>query len=358
MKELLDSTKGDLVFIKNILTNQRKVIDELTKEVKELKLRYDKIAQLDNIKDKMARAHREWLWAHVVEKETAVEEITQEIQKLEADITVLRQRLTKIENDLSETNSESIQQKEDEVRRSCNSKKKEMEEIRSQLSEVRKKEVFLNKRLENVCNSLTAKESKLNKLRETLQNKKAEQEAQNRDQAQEDESRIHELARRKSELQSIAESMKTDYENFTLAAEQEQNKVQEVELTAKKLMSEIESKRRFLNNLKNRTWDKYEPFGSQMKSLMQRIKASAHKFRHQPRGPLGACIKVKNPRYAPLIEFILNNHLHSFVVGDPQDFALLRELIGSVYNNQRASHSGRQGRTPGIFQVQYSSRVS
>lgn len=55
----------------------------------------------------------------------------------------------------------------------------------------------------------------------------------------------------------------------------------------------VEGRKRNLEALQNAKANKYAVYGPKMQSLVAKIQANAHRFKQQPRGPMGSHFTVK-----------------------------------------------------------------
>ena len=78
-------------------------------------------------------------------------------------------------------------------------------------------------------------------------------------------------------------------------------------------------------------------FGSFMPDLLKKINDAyaQGRFKQKPRGPFGLHIKVKDPKWATVIELAIGGSMCNFVVNDTHDRSVLQELFRSSCQNQR-----------------------
>ncbi|KAJ8935418.1 hypothetical protein NQ314_012837, partial [Rhamnusium bicolor] len=77
-------------------------------------------------------------------------------------------------------------------------------------------------------------------------------------------------------------------------------------------------------------------YGRNMPRIKQMIEQYKHKFEHEPRGPLGSYIKLKDKKWAVAVEGYLGaGTLQAFAVDNNKDNQLLREIFNKVCGGDR-----------------------
>lgn len=357
LDEMVEEIQEELNGTEQILAIQRTVMYGLKDELGELKKRRNKIAELDKIKMKFRSLRIERLWALVIEQEASVKATSNAIAQMNKDLEAIQKRLAESREKLDDLNEESIVREQAEVRRQVTEKKRELDSLKISLNDTKRKFNCLNAKLKTIVNDITTKEGQIKKLRMHLDRRKAEVAAKAKAKTNEDQEKLDQLGDRKKHLESVCSSIKMDVDNFQQAAEQEREKVRHVEGTERQLKVKIESTKREILTLNSNASNKYAVFGPDIQKFVAQIEASIHKFRKRPRGPLGACFSVKDPQYVALIEGILWNHLHTFVVDNARDLQTLKEIMGTVYNG-RDRGSRPVVKTPTIVKMDFAEQVT
>jgi chromosome segregation ATPase len=68
------------------------------------------------------------------------------------------------------------------------------------------------------------------------------------------------------------------------------------------------------------------PYGQNLKKVLERIEGSRW-HGQKPLGPLGVYVKLKDRVWADLLRVVLGSHMSSFVVTDPRDLPVLRNML-------------------------------
>ncbi|CAL8095626.1 unnamed protein product [Orchesella dallaii] len=340
-----------------ILSHHRNTLHGMRKNIEHLKKKYDKLRELEVVKNKFTSLGHEYLWALVIQQENVVEEALESAAKAKKDLILVNKTLENAEKAYANLNEQSLTEQSTSLRAQIKDKKREFEEIRSEMNEVKKMIIQLRAKEKAATSAVSSKQVMIDKITSQIERITAEQQKISNEDASRDKEIRSELDEQRKQLESVLGSIKSDGDNFQLASDQEREKLQGLDNDARKLRSDIESKKRTITVLGS-TSNKYAVFGKEMEMLVAKVQANMHSFVKQPRGPLGAMFRVKDPKYSALVESILKNHMHSFVVGHKNDLALMKELVDSIYgvrgSSQRSSRqSGPVPIIPNIIMTQF-----
>uniref|UniRef100_A0A8C9SU72 Structural maintenance of chromosomes protein 6 n=1 Tax=Scleropages formosus TaxID=113540 RepID=A0A8C9SU72_SCLFO len=162
-----------------------------------------------------------------------------------------------------------------------------------------------------------------------------------------------ERAERISKLQSELDAL--NHKDSTLA--QQINQFQQVvargkeELTKmRELHRSVEAKQRDLNAMVASRTDKIKRFGERMPALLETINEFHRKghFRKKPVGPVGFCIRLKDPELALAVESCLKSLMLAFCCDNFKDEKTLQSIMSEHYP---------QGRRPLIIVSEFSSSM-
>lgn len=359
---IIAETKKEVAEIKVLIDHQVEIMRTVKQEFLHYQQKYEKIAELDQVKEKLISVKNEYLWALVTEQEKLVGETEKLIQTDLKDIDLLTTKIEEIKSNLANANEANILREQGKLKSRIAEKQQEIGQNRQQLVEVKKSFVTLKNKLKTLVSSIEAKERQISKLSSSLEKVKAEEAARSRVETDQEAEALAAMQDEKKELEALVASIRSDAENFQLSADSEREKSHQLENESRAIRAQAEQKRRLLAAISGRKINKYAAFGPKMEQLVFKIQSNLHKFRKPPRGPLGTCFRVKDPAYAPVMEGALFTHLDSFVVGDAQDLTLLKEFVSSIYSERpsQSQQKGYQSRTriPGIHYMKYTDEVS
>lgn len=360
LEVVLTDTKHILEETEVILKQKRAVITAIRDEVRLLQQKVEKIAELEKIRTKLTTVTQEYLWSVVIQQEHSVEDIKKSISDLDEEAKLLLKSLEDLKKKYDDLSEESIVRDQTRVRDELKEKQRDYDKNRAEMAEIRRNYAQIKAKLRTLTSTVEAKEAQMKKTSDTIAKVKAAQDAKSREETNQDSERLDQLQSEKKQCESAINAIKLDAENFRQASEQEREKLQQFETEARSVRAQIEGKKRHIQALNSRTTNKYAVFGPKMEQLVTKIKAGAHKFRSPPKGPLGACITVKDQKYAAIIESVLGKYLDAFVVGDARDLYILKEMIDSVYGDRSGSQrrqTGPSARMPSIHCMRYAERV-
>jgi structural maintenance of chromosomes protein 6 len=72
--------------------------------------------------------------------------------------------------------------------------------------------------------------------------------------------------------------------------------------------------------------NKLAHLGNDVQGVLKRIQ-NTRWYGETPIGPLGMYVKVKDPKWAPLLRVLIGSHMFAFVCTDPKDRAPLRKIL-------------------------------
>ncbi|XP_043829890.1 structural maintenance of chromosomes protein 6-like [Dromiciops gliroides] len=175
--------------------------------------------------------------------------------------------------------------------------------------------------------------SKLDKVSEQLQDKIGDLK-KNLEQAEtEKQKKISTLREKISNFKDQEDSLVQEIKCLHQSIEkddEEHSRIKEEEAFVKDVLNEEKEQ---LNHLKGYKTDPLKRFGPQIRPLLDAIE-DAHKqgyFTHKPIGPLGACIRLREPEHALAIESCLKGLLLDFFCDNHKDEQVLQELMKRFY---------------------------
>ncbi|XP_023933527.1 structural maintenance of chromosomes protein 6-like, partial [Lingula anatina] len=100
----------------------------------------------------------------------------------------------------------------------------------------------------------------------------------------------------------------------------------------KEVRHTLEEKKNQLRNLQDARSDRLKRFGAWVPTLLEKIEVAhrQNRFHQKPRGPLGACIQLKDPSCALGVECCLKNLMHSYCCTDYHDEKILNQIMTQV----------------------------
>lgn len=141
--------------------------------------------------------------------------------------------------------------------------------------------------------------------------------------------RVRKLQKANEDLGAVEMEIKNiEEERDRLVADQDAAKAagQGLEQELNRIKSQIDDARGQLHLIEQRERTKLAPFGQNLDRVLADI-ANMQWHGERPVGPIGQFVKVRDPKWAPLLRARLGNGMSIFAVTDPRDRAQLDSLL-------------------------------
>ncbi|KAG2467980.1 SMC6 protein, partial [Polypterus senegalus] len=295
----LEQMKEDYAYIiktktdtQHKLDKQDEIFEDLKRQYNEKEDRYKSLSSLDEMKNKLEELKHHMAWAMVFEIEKQILPLKDRIQTEEGNTVKYDMKVT--EWKLLDRDREQLEKHTQELRHSI-----------SQISEADRTEKL--QKIEKLGESLAAlkdKDATLNQQNDLYQ-------------------------------QAI---YKYKEEHTKIRHEQEE------------LCRTTDDKSRQLNSLKSSRTDRIKRFGEKMPALLAAINEAHRKghFVKKPIGPIGSCIRVKDPDLSLAVECCLKSYLLAFCCDNYKDEKVLQSLMSKFYP---------QGRRPLILVSEFGNQL-
>ncbi|KAJ8311272.1 hypothetical protein KUTeg_011176 [Tegillarca granosa] len=264
---------------KDIIERKELILPKLEKEVLDWEQKFKALDCLDNLQEKVRKLKNEMAWSCVIEKEKGLNPLLKDQRQEEARLPKFVQKVTEAKDNLDQLvkKHKAIQDQLTATAEEVNVLKPQYEEAKSTLLE--KKKISRNA------------QNELKKVETTLKNCTKE--------------RNHLMSRIKELKQS------QDYQN---------------------LRTQEDKTRRRLQTLQGARSDRLKSFGTYVPTLLQHIEEHFRRgdFHFKPRGPVGACFKLKDSNWALAIERCLSGLIQSYCCHDHHDEAILEKILDRV----------------------------
>ncbi|CAH0551726.1 unnamed protein product [Brassicogethes aeneus] len=317
-------------------TNKELSFKKLQDELKKLKRKLEGQDMIINLREKKNLLISELFWAKVRDSEKDLEQKNTQLTRIEkkldkvkddkskkqANINELEEQIRTLENDQTELNDQINVQKRpqmdmkaklDEVVSIYNDKKKEGGKIRTVIESKSKDAQYLEQEISNANENLSKVEQEKMERLNTL--KKFEEK----------------IKKTEDHLQTTRNDLFQVSSDLSHKEGEEQNIIGEIRSLESKLNNEELS----LQALKRESGNTLMLYGREMPTIKNLIKQNMHRFVHEPRGPLGVYVKLKEKKWAVAVEGYLAGLLNSFAVDNNKDNAVLREIFQQALHNQR-----------------------
>ncbi|KAF4084195.1 hypothetical protein AMELA_G00125660 [Ameiurus melas] len=331
---LLEQMKRDYIHIKQTKALTREQVErqeECLRDLRQLflqkKEKYESLSTLEKMRETLEDLKKKMVWALVVEKEKEVQQLKEQIDKehfderneqklqlcqskvlvTEKKLQDIQQKLGKLKEEDECLTEESRKLKEDAKLKSKNEKNQEVVYFRAvnKLKQLEKEQCLLRERINNINN----------------RNHEAEQ-----------TQRIKKICALKKQLENIEAESTTRNKEITekqQALFKGREEYDKLSMEEKNIQVSLESKLKRKNQLTASKSNRLRRFGDRMPELLESIdKAHAQgRFIKKPVGPIGACIRLKDPSLAVAVESCLRSFMKTFCCDNYKDEKVLQELM-------------------------------
>ncbi|XP_056019651.1 structural maintenance of chromosomes protein 6-like isoform X2 [Ostrea edulis] len=338
---LLDYTRANeqREITKDIIEKKQQTLPTLEKEVLEWEQKFKSLTALDELKSKMEKRKQELAWAFVISREREVQQMQKNLHQEESRIPKFKQKVEE-----AKAKVESCIQKHNELKELLKSTNDEVKQLRPQFDSAKEtlKEAKADLRVRQ--NDFRKKEAELRKMakeRDDINSRiqELQKSAQHDYEAERRlrEEKIGSLEEQAETLKAQQSTTEHDLENFRAAVTKLKGEERQVQVDVNGMKSYEDKRRKQLNDLLGAKNDRLARFGAFMPTLLQHIEERFRRgeFHQKPRGPLGACFKLRDSKWAMAMERCLASLLLSFCCHDHHDEKILESIFDRVCNDRQ-----------------------
>ncbi|XP_072500099.1 structural maintenance of chromosomes protein 6 [Notamacropus eugenii] len=338
----LEQMKEDYSYIMETKARTRDQIEqgeerlhELRRQCLEKEERFQSIADLSVMRRNLENLKHEMAWALVGEYEKEIEEmrsevsvgeqrtarLTQKVEEWQVKVNAAEEKFKAIQDNLEKISEEAmalepkcIEAKEDLIRKkkACNDAEVLHNRSRNEFRGLERDGEQLRNRIEELKRSA---DQSLEPARQERQKKIAALNEKSKS-YQDQESLLAQ------EMECFMQAIEKDKEEHAKILQEEAD-VQQI----------LTTKCKHLHHLKEARTNRLKQFGSQVPALLEAIDEAYRKgqFTRKPVGPLGACIRLRDPDLALAIECCLKGLIFAFCCHDYKDERVLQGLMKKLY---------------------------
>ena len=321
------------------LEKKKESIPEMENDVNQLREKYRDLEQLKVLEGKIEDLKKEIVWAQVVEKE-------KKLKPLVASVNSEKERLPRYEEKLQECET-SITTKEAQ----WGEIKTEFDKISSESDELTVRQESINREVKKMKDVVRIHQNQLRKMERELHNTERE-----RDELQQriddiTSNAMKDIESERLERERLLQEKRENLQAFQFQLNATNNHKNQVEINVARLTdrtyqlrndvndarNNVEQSQRKLNSLREGQKDSLKRFGSNVPELLRKIENAVRRgrFHKPPKGPIGACIKLREESWAVPVETCLKGLAFSFCCNDTHDASVLRELMKELYEKNR-----------------------
>ncbi|MBN3310633.1 SMC6 protein, partial [Amia calva] len=352
----LEQMKEDYTYImktktvtQNNIEKHEESLDDLKRQYLEKEDKFKSLASLDEMHDKLEELKHQMAWALVTEIEKQLQPMRERISAEENGTVKFDQKIEEWKGKVVEAERkykayfdqlESVSERVQVLEPQCRSLK---EESQAKSNACKAAEAAYHRNMTNLRHLEKDKEQLTKRINELKNSVSQSTEA---DRLQ----RLDRINRLQQELQALRDqdaTLSQQQDQFQQVIGKYREEVAKLRREEQDLQRQTEAKRRDLRDMQASRTDKIKRFGVQMPGLLAAIDDAHRKgqFKEKPIGPLGFCIRLRDPKLALAIESCLKALMNSFCCDNYRDEKILQAIMSRHYN---------QGRRPQIIVGEFS----
>ncbi|KAJ1814224.1 Structural maintenance of chromosomes protein 6, partial [Coemansia sp. RSA 2599] len=331
LSEDLESVRLAIARAESSIERKKEVLPEMRAEKKRWEQHYEDMRQARDLSARLNSLGQQMAWALVEEAEADVGQVDEEIELHAKKVALVDEKI--------ESENAAIEEIEQEVRRIHEQVENQLaqvtplqdersapastvEEIKSQLRVYKQTEIEINaearrirERIDSLNKEIDAERARLQETDQAGKERHRSTIASLEETIKDEEARIAQLQSEQQEYEQRSRSLSDNKSGYIRAVDK-----------AKTIVSRTRSN---LDDLKRQTANRLNAFGRGIPEALALIKKA--KWRGmQPIGPIGDCIKLRDRRWAPVIETTLDKSLNAFLVDSHADRVALDGIFRRV----------------------------
>ena len=324
------------------LQSKHEVLPIMEADVKMWEQKYSACASLDKLRDKIEKLKQEMAWAFVCEKEKVLEGLAKELKALEVRTPKFVQKVEESQKKVEVKEVEHVRV-QDELKAAGD----EATELEPKLVEKKSQLVVKKQAAKSAADALRRIQSELRgtvadrsqvikRIDEIRTSSQVDYTAARREREQN-------IARLENEAKNHTAHCRTlefSAKQFKQAVAAEQEAATELRAEERELKRKHDVADRKLRELQSSRSNSLQRFATWMPELIRRIEDAHRKgrFHAKPRGPIGAHIKLRDPRWALAVERCLGpGLLNVFCVTDYHDEKVFEEIAEPICHKNKPS---------------------
>ncbi|XP_068955434.1 structural maintenance of chromosomes protein 6 [Petaurus breviceps papuanus] len=338
----LEQMKEDYSYIMDTKARTRDQIDqgeerlhELRRQCLEKEERFQSIADLSVMKKKLEDLKHEMAWALVSEYEKEIEQMRGDVSVMEQRTAHLTQKLDfwQVKVNIAEEKFKAIQDNLEKISEEAIALEPKCIQAKEDL--IRKKKAYNDAEVfHNRCrNEFRGLERDGEQLRKRIEELRRSADQSLEPARQERQKKIAALNEKKKSYQDQENLLVQELECFRQAIEKDKEERSKMLQEVADVQQTLSTKQKHLHHLKETRTNRLKQFGSQVPALLEAIDDAYRKgqFTRKPVGPLGACIRLRDPELALAIECCLKGLIFAFCCHNYKDERVLQGLMKKLY---------------------------
>ncbi|XP_052405470.1 structural maintenance of chromosomes protein 6 [Carassius gibelio] len=355
----LDQMKEDYSYImktktmtQNTVEKHRETLQELKRKYHEKEERYKSLASLDEMQKKLDELKNQMAWALVAEVEQEMKPMRERITAEERSTVKYDQKVEEWEGKVQEANR-ILGQLQDQLEGVT----QRMQQLQPQCAELKSRAQACNRDLKAAEAGLHRKKTNLRDLekdKDQLTKRIRElKHSISQTNSADTHARVEKMNHIQTELEQLHfqdSTLTQQIDQFKQACAAAKDRLGKMSREKQDLLRAIDSKRRDLAAMESSRDNRLCRFGEHMPALLRAIDEADHRglFRKKPVGPLGFCIRLRDPELGLAVECCLKSLMLAFCCDNHADERELQRIMSRHF---------QQGRRPQIIVSTFTNTV-
>ncbi|XP_059358366.1 structural maintenance of chromosomes protein 6-like [Carassius carassius] len=355
----LDQMKEDYSYImktktmtQNTVEKHRETLQELKRKYHEKEERYKSLASLDEMQKKLDELKNQMAWALVAEVEQEMKPMRERITAEERSTVKYDQKVEEWEGKVQEANR-ILGQLQDQLEGVT----QRMQQLQPQCAELKSRAQACNRDLKAAEAGLHRKKTNLRDLekdKDQLTKRIRElKHSISQTNSADTHARVEKMNQIQTELEQLHfqdSTLTQQIDQFKQACAAAKDRLGKMSREKQDLLRAMESKQRDLAAMESSRDNRLCRFGEHMPALLRAIDEADHRglFRKKPVGPLGFCIRLRDPELGLAVECCLKSLMLAFCCDNHADERELQRIMSRHF---------QQGRRPQIIVSTFTNTV-
>ncbi|KAL1512549.1 hypothetical protein ABEB36_002130 [Hypothenemus hampei] len=339
--ETLENVFKEINFNKNecskLLDDKKKVFKGLQTEIRKLKAKLDGHQQIVTLKERKLKLKNEMMWAQVKDSEDELKNEENIANNLNRKLEEYKENKTKNKDEIEEIEKRILDYE------------RQLAELKNQLTIQKRPETDINQQLQKLRDSFM--EAKLKKQSLAIEidakNKDAIYLQREIDNAGENIAKVKSQKKQRMEiLGKLREKIKCGNERLEATRNElfqikhdimrKQEDAESLKREIRQINEELDRERANLMLLQKQSGNTLLNYGRYIPKVKEMIERYKNSFQYEPKGPLGAYMKLKDKKWGVAVEgFLGRGILNAFIVDNQRDGKILRDIFSKCLEGER-----------------------
>ncbi|CAG5135892.1 unnamed protein product, partial [Candidula unifasciata] len=318
-------------FTRQLIESKEQTLPAMRSEVAAWENKFRNLAAVSELKAKVRTLKHEMAWAEVAQMERDLKPLEKNLRVEEAALPLFNNKVeeAKVKQKQCEAEHKELQQRLIDYSKEIKvfepllqAKKGERDRAKDRAAQITNQMKTVERELKSTTRECQQCQDRIEELKTSASH---DYEADRRQR----EEQIAMLEKNTAEMQAKQKVKQHELEQYQSAIAKYKTDVGQFEQQIKQKNVKLGEVRISIRTLKAAKNDRLQRFGLNMKTVIDKIQANAEKFHMLPKGPLGACFDLIDPKWALAIECCLKGLVVSFVCHDHHDEKLLEDIFKS-----------------------------